>query len=228
MHRMFPVSFCMLLLTGLCLAGEKKEIQLFNGKDLDGWIAEGPKEFDKDGVKSPIWGASDGMIHCHVNNRKSFGFLRYEKQPFKDFVFTLEYRLGMKENPKHGVCNSGIGIRTVPFDPTKSTATRPSYAGYEIQLLDDVGKNPDKHSTGSLYRYVAPRVNAIKPSPEWNQMEIECKGPKIKVRLNGELIIDADQSTIPEISNKPLSGYLSLQNHGGKVDFRNLRVRELN
>jgi uncharacterized protein YlaI len=128
--------------------------------------------------------------------------------------------------PKQSPCNSGIGIRTGVYDPKKSDSP-PSRAGYEIQLLDDAMKNPDKHSTGSLYRYVAPSVKAVKPAPEWNKIEIECKGARIKVTLNGEKIIDVDQTTVEEIKNKPLKGYVCVQNHGGKVDFRNLRVKEL-
>ena len=197
-----------------------------NGKDLSGWVIEGPTEFDNKGNKESIWVADNGMITCRVNNRKSYGFLRYDKKQFADFVFSLEYRLSEKEMPKQSPCNSGIGIRTGVYDPKKSDSP-PSRAGYEIQLLDDAMKNPDKHSTGSLYRYIAPSVKAVKPAPEWNKIEIECKGARIKVTLNGEKIIDVDQTTVEEIKNKPLKGYVCVQNHGGKVDFRNLRVKEL-
>ena len=46
-------------------------------------------------------------------------------------------------------------------------------------------------------------------------------------KYDGEKIIDVDQTTVEEIKNKPLKGYVCVQNHGGKVDFRNLRVKEL-
>jgi hypothetical protein len=58
-------------------------------------------------------------------------------------------------------------------------------------------------------------------------MEIECRGPKIRITLNGQTIQDVDQSTIAEIKNKPLSGYLCLQNHGKLIEFRNVRVKGL-
>jgi 3-keto-disaccharide hydrolase len=124
-------------------------------------------------------------------------------------------------------CNSGIGIRTIPFDPKKNPATRPSYAAYEVQLLDDAGKPPNNKSSGSLYRYVAPSANPVKPAPEWNEIDIECVGPRIKITINGQKIIDVDQSKIDEIKNKPLKGYVCLQNHGGRIEFRNVRIREL-
>ena len=121
-------------------------------------------------------------------------------------------------------CNSGIGIRTVPYDPSRDEATRPSFYSYEIQLLDDAGKKPNKHSSGSLYRYVAPKVNAVKPAPEWNVVEVECVGPRIKVTINDQEVIDVDQTSIAEIRNKPLKGYVCLQNHHGVIDFRNVRI----
>ena len=223
---MFLRLLCLFVFAPILLAQTNDAIDLFNGKDLSGWVIEGPTEFDNKGNKEPIWVADNGMITCRVNNRKSYGFLRYDKKQVEDYVFSLEYRLSEKEMPKQSPCNSGIGIRTGVYDPKKSDSP-PSRAGYEIQLLDDAMKNPDKHSTGSLYRYIAPSVKAVKPAPEWNKIEIECKGARIKVTLNGEKIIDVDQTTVEEIKNKPLKGYVCVQNHGGKVDFRNLRVKEL-
>ena len=226
MLEMFLRLLCFFLFTPILLSQTNDGIELFNGKDLSGWVVDGPTEFENKGNKEPIWVAENGMITCRVNNRKSYGFLRYDKNQFADFVFSLEYRLSEKELPKQSPCNSGIGIRTGVYDPQKSDSP-PSRAGYEIQLLDDAMKNPDKHSTGSLYRYIVPKVKAVKPAPEWNKIEIECKGPRIMVTLNGEKIIDVDQTTVEEIKNKPLKGYVCVQNHGGKVDFRNLRVKEL-
>jgi hypothetical protein len=122
-------------------------------------------------------------------------------------------------------CNSGIGIRHAKY--TGRAETRPSYSGYEIQLLDDGGREPNKGSSASLYRYVAPKSLPVKKPGEWNTIEIECRGPKIKITLNGELIQDVDQSTIEEIKAKPLCGYVSVQNHGKTIDFRNIRLKDL-
>jgi hypothetical protein len=199
--------------------------EIFNGKDLTGWVVEGPKTFkDAEKKDQPIWVARDGMISCMVD-KNSFGFLRYEKT-YKDFELQLEYRFE-KPAPKAKRGNSGVGIRTTVYDPKKSEQTRPSMYGYEIQLLDDYDRKPDKHSTGSLYRYVTPSESAAKAAPQWNQLTVRCIGPKITVTLNEKKIIDVDQSTIKEIEKKPLEGYISLQNHSSKVDFRKIRVREI-
>jgi hypothetical protein len=190
---------------------------LFNGKDLDGWVVEQRPYKDKSGKNTPNWSVRDGLLTCEG---KTFGFLRYEKQEFADFVLHVECRLSPKSN-------SGIGIRTVPYDPKRDKETRPSYHSYEIQVQDDEGKPPSVHSTGSLYRYVAPKANPIKRAPVWNTLDIECIGPRIRVTINGQEVLDADQSTIQEIKNKPLKGYVCLQSHGGLVEFRDVRIREV-
>ena len=209
-------------LLALALAGGVAEAQqdrpLFNGKDLDGWVAEGRADYkDETGRLRPVWSVQDGLLTCAGNG---YGFLRYDKRVFSDFALHVEYRMAPR-------CNSGIGIRTLPFDPKLSQETRPSYYGYEIQLLDDFGKPPDKHSSGSLYRYVAPRINAVKPALQWNAVDVECVGPRIRIQINGEEVINVDQRTVPEIKSKPLRGYVCLQNHGGNIEFRNLRIREI-
>ena len=45
--------------------------------------------------------------------------------------------------------------------------------------------------------------------------------------INGTRVQDVDQSTVPAIKDKPLTGYVSLQNHGGRIEFRNLQLQEL-
>jgi hypothetical protein len=206
-----------LLIPLLQLTAPANEISLFNGKDIEGWIAEGVSEITIDGRTEPVWSVHDGSLHCRG---KGFGFLRYRVREFKDFALHLEFRM----TPG---CNSGIGVRTGPFDPARSRATRPSFYSYEIQLIDDAGKPPTPHSSGSLYRYVAPRCNAMLPAGEWNSIDVECVGSKIKITLNGQLIVDQDQQALEALRSKPLQGYVSLQNHGGEIDFRAIRIREI-
>lgn len=192
--------------------------ELFNGKDLRGWVAEGSKEFSAGSVNTtiPVWTVNEGLLTCAGSG---FGFLRYDRE-LTDFCLRVEFRMG-------GGCNSGIGIRHAKYDERQSTATRPSYSGYEIQLLDSAGQPPDDHGTGSLYRYVAPRSNPIKPAGEWNVIEIECRGPRIKIVLNDQLIQDVNQSAVAAIKEKSLKGFISLQNHGKLIDFRKVQLQEL-
>jgi hypothetical protein len=179
-----------------------------------GWIVEGSTMREEGDSKQSVWHVQDGVVVCRGGG---FGFLRYDR-PLTDFVFRCECRMGPG-------CNSGIGIRGVKF--TGPRETRPSFAGYEVQLLDDGGAKPTRTSSGSLYRYVAPTSVSIKPPGDWNAIEIECRGPKIRITINDVTVQDVDQSKIEAIAGKPLAGYLSLQNHGSPVEFRRLRLKEL-
>ncbi|HEX3147684.1 MAG TPA: DUF1080 domain-containing protein [Gemmataceae bacterium] len=195
--------------------------ELFNGKDFTGWVIDGPKEYkDKaDGNKmKPLWTVNDGLIRTAGG---AFGFLRYDKD-VSDFILHVEYRM-VKEKD----VNSGIGIRTCVYDAKNGTNSRPSFHSYEVQLLDDADKKPDAHSTGSLYRYVAASKHAHKPAPEWNTVEIECVGPKIRINFNGTDTLVFDQSTDEKLKTKPLKGYVCLQSHSKQVEFKNMRMKVL-
>jgi hypothetical protein len=206
---------------------------LFDGKSLDGWVIDGPTT-DKAG--KPVWTVRDGMI---VGSGTVFGFLRYDRQKFGDFALRVEYRFAPATTAKDRG-NSGLGIRTGVFDAKRSQATRPSFAAYEIQMLDDAGKPPNEHGSGSLYRYAAPKANPVKPAPEWNVVEVECVGPRIKVTMNGEQVLNVDQTNLADLpkkpagavrapapKDKPLIGYVALQSHSGRVEFRKVQVREI-
>ncbi len=207
------------------------DILPFNGKDLQGWVAEGDAKV-KSGPEAgkTVWSVKDGMIRCE--GLGGFGFLRYSPREFGNFEWELEYRFDapVLPNARGGsakVGNSGLGIRTGPFNPLKSWESRPSVVSYEIQLLDDAGTPPSATGSLSLYRFVAPKENAIKPSPEWNALKIRCNGPQIDIWLNSKHVQHFDQSTDPKLKDKPLKGFLSLQNHSSGITFRNLRVRDI-
>ncbi len=217
MIRLFSIVAAFAIVVPGVAAGAEEFRDLFDGKTLDGWVAEGVKEFVEDGKTVPVWSVKDGNLLC---TGRGFGFLRYDRAEFADFVYRLEFRMAPK-------CNSGLGVRTRSFDPAASRATRPSFYSYEIQLTDDAGKPADTHSSGSLYRYVAPKESAMKPAGEWNQIDVECVGSRIRVTLNGKEIIDVDQATIDALKNKPKKGYVCVQNHGGKIEFRKIQVREI-
>jgi len=188
---------------------------LFNGRDFDGWVMEGPPEGLTHPDGRPVWSVKDGEILCQG---KRWSFLRYDRETFDDFTLHVEFLMARG-------CNSGVGLRTGPIDLADPQNTRPSCFCYEIQLLDDAGKPPTPHSSGSLYRYVAPAENAIRPAGEWNELDVTCIGPRIRVVLNGRTIQDFDQTSLAETRDKPLAGTVCLQNHGHLIRFRNVRIR---
>ncbi len=214
--RCRPVWAVLALIAAPAFAGEDQE--LFNGRDLAGWVVEGPRTYkDRDGKPQPMWRVQDGLLVCAG---RAFGFLRYDRQRFRDFLLHVEFRMAPR-------ANSGIGIRTGRYDPRRSKATRPSHAAYEVQLLDDAGRPPTRTSSGALYGYVAPTSCALKPSPQWNSVDVECVGPRIRVTMNGRRVIDFDQRTREDTRDKPLEGYVCLQSHTHRVAFRNVRIRPI-
>ena len=103
-------------------------------------------------------------------------------------------------------------------------------------MLDDAGSPPSARGTGLLYRYKSPTANPARPAPEWNTIEVESAGPRITVRLNGQTILEADQTELADVKTKPAGvaapkdkprrGYIALQSHSGRVEFRKVQIRE--
>jgi hypothetical protein len=224
--RLAPIAL-LLTLAPATRAGEFRD--LFDGKSLDGWVVEGPA---KDKAGRMMWSVEEGRIVCLG---EGFGFLRYDRREFSDFTLRVEYRFTPRSGGKPQG-NSGLGIRTGRFDPARSRETRPSYAAFEVQLMDDAGSPPSVHGTGSLYRYKSPTANPARPAPEWNTIEVTCAGPHVTIRLNGQTILEADQSELADVKTKPAGvaapkdkprrGYVALQSHSGRVEFRNVQIRE--
>jgi hypothetical protein len=105
-----------------------------------------------------------------------------------------------------------------------------------MQLLEDAGIPPSAHGTSSLYRYKSPTANPARPALEWNMIEVECTGPRIMVRHNGQTVLKADQSELADVKtgpagapapkDKPRRAYVALQSHSGRVELRKVQMRE--
>jgi hypothetical protein len=188
---------------------------LFNGKDLDGWKVYNGK-MDK-------WGVADGLIFVEGSG----GGWLFTEMEYSDFEVRVDFKL-----PKGG--NSGVALRS----PREGD---PAYKGMEIQLLDDRWYKDDKNYkgikpvqlTGAIYGVVAPSKDATKPAGEWNTIRIIAKGRHVTVELNGVKTVDADldkykddhAKTHPGILRE--KGFLGLQSHSGRVEFRNVYVKAL-
>lgn len=188
-------------------------VPLFNGMDLTGW-----KKYDS---KGDPWSVVEGMIDC---SGKGGGWLGTDRD-YDNFIFRFEYRL-------QAGGNSGIYLRA----PEKGWISR---VGMEIQLLDDLDARYAKldfyQYCGSIYHVVPPKMRAVKPAGQWNQMEIRAEGRNIAVVLNGKKIVDADldhylkdPATAKEHPGLTrTTGRIGLQCHSEPVVFRNLRIKEL-
>ena len=115
-----------------------------------------------------------------------------------------------------------------------------AYKGMEIQILDNTSSKYDDikpyQAHGSVYGVIAAKRGHLKPVGEWNEEEVWIKGNKIKVTLNGVVIVEGDikkaskKGTLdgkehPGLLNK--SGYIGFLGHGSELKFRNIRIKEL-
>jgi len=139
-------------------------IELFNGKDLDGWTLTNPDHVNGWSVER----------HALVNNpvqekgkpHISYGNLR-TVQVFEDFNLKLDVSV-----PKRG--NSGVYLRGI----------------YEVQVQDSYGKELSPHNMGAIYGRIRPTVNAEKRAGKWQTMDITLCDRHVTVVLNGKTIID--------------------------------------
>jgi hypothetical protein len=223
MRRLAVLALAVWVMAGVVLAGEEPKaadeegfVSLFNGKDLTGWVGS---------VKG--YSVEDGIMVC----RKEGGGNLYTEKEYADFHFKFDFKLETN-------ANNGAGIRA----PLQGNA---AYQGMEIQILDDSGSAYTKLQPyqyhGSIYGVVACKRGHQKPVGEWNSEEIIAKGTKITVILNGVTIVDADLQ--PFIDGKEdtadhggIKGHPGLKNekghigwlgHGSRIEFRNIRVKEL-
>jgi hypothetical protein len=197
---------------------EEGFVPLFNGRDLSGWIYG--TRGDRENRSGRGYQVENGVIFC---TKEDGGHLFTERE-YADFVFRFEFRL--TEN-----ANNGIGIRA----PLAGDA---AYAGMEIQVLDDSGSQytnlrPAQYH-GSIYNIVPAKRGFQKPVGEWNAQEIAARGRRITVTLNGTVIVDANLDDVTDealIQKQPgmrnTKGHIGLLGHGTRVEFRNLRIKEL-
>lgn len=178
-----------------------EEIQLFNGKDLNGWKVFGSKENG--------WKVVDGVLVNEApqekGKHKSYANIRTERE-FEDFNLKTEFRV-----PENG--NSGIYLRGI----------------YEVQVADSYGKKPDSHGCGGLYSRITPTDNASKRPGEWQNYDITLVDRHLTVVLNGKKIID-NQPVLGCTggalwSDEFRPGPLYLQGDHTSVEYRNMVLR---
>lgn len=218
MNRMFALAPIVIAVAALTTHGQNRTPSardgdwtvLFDGRSLDGWTTSGNRD---------AWLVRDGELHT---TGQGGWWLRTEKM-YRDFDLTLEFNV-----PENG--NSGVGIRG-------SATGDPAFTGMEVQIYDNHGDQPSLSTCGAVYNAIAPSVTAVKPAGEWNTYRIRLVGDTLDVWLNDEHIQQAqrlDGRGMHRSPSQPLpladrltTGYISLQDHGNPVRFRNIRIRDL-
>lgn len=192
---------------------------LFDGESTDGWRGYGRDDMP-DG-----WRVVDGAL-----TRVGPGGDIITEERFRDFELALEWNVAPGGN-------SGILYRAIEGDG-------PIYMyAPEMQVLDD-----EAHADG-LSRLTAAGANyglhpapagVARPAGEWNAVGIRVEGNHVTYWLNGERIIDYELGSPdweervaatkfadwPDFGRAP-EGHIGLQDHGDRVAFRSIRIREI-
>jgi hypothetical protein len=173
-------------------------IELFNGKDLDGWRLMDPEQ-------DQFWKAVDGVLVNDVSDEGDVGEGTglITDGTFTNFKLHLEFKY-----PKGS--NSGIYLR----------------GRHEVQIQDDFGKEPFSLNISGVYGFIDPSENAARKAGEWQSMDITLLGRFVTVVLNDTTVIDNQE--IPGItggaldSNEGEPGPIFIQGDHGPISFRNI------
>lgn len=183
-------------------------IELFNGKNLDGWkISDNPASFH----------VEDGVIKVDGPRAHAFYEGQVGNHDFKNFELMVE----VKTMPK---ANSGI------FFHTAFQETGWPNKGYEVQVNQT---HSDWRKTGSLYSFNDVKEVYVQDD-EWYTEHIVVKGDQVTVKINGKTVMEYDES---EDKNRPANagekkidqGTFALQAHDPEsvIFYRSVKVKIL-
>lgn len=193
-----------------------------------GWVVRHWADVKNPGPDGAVWRVEHGVLR----GSEPRGTWLVSEKEYGDFIIEFEFKLGERGN-------SGFGFRfpeggDPAFDGIELQMVAPKYYPPEMTV-------PPEELTGGLYRAVAPREQLFKPM-EWNRYQVECRGPRIRVQLNGRQILDVnldDHDEVitrhngqdaPPLKDRPRKGRIGFQElsrEGGPVEIRNARFREL-
>ncbi|NND11016.1 MAG: DUF1080 domain-containing protein, partial [Flavobacteriaceae bacterium] len=173
------------LLACLCLIGllmscnntettESGFVELFNGKDLDGWVNHGTEK----------WYVDNGELICESGPDAQYGYLSTEAF-YDDFELSVDFI-------QEANGNSGIFFRST-VDGTK-------VSGWQVEVAppgNHSGGIYESYGRGWLIQPDAEKDKALKMG-EWNTMKIRAVGPKITTWLNGTKMIEIEDQKIGE------------------------------
>lgn len=190
------------------------QIDLFNGKDLTGWVAIVPDAQKQNITPESVWTVDNGVLICKGN---PVGYIRTDRK-YTNYILRLQWRF----NPvtkKAG--NSGVLLRMIGDDkvwPKSVEAQLQSGSAGDFWNIDNYQMTADASRTKG--RNTKHTHAAERPVGEWNEYEIIVDKGEISLSVNGELLNSAT-------GVEQNAGYICLQSEGAEIQFRNIRLGEL-
>ena len=155
------------VLASIATAAAGEPVEIFNGKNLDGWKVDG----------APLWSAHAGVLTGQSNAKKKGSVLWTEKK-YRDFVLELEFRM-------EGKGDSGIFLRSL---------NEQIQIGVSRSLKRDMTGSPYIGSK-SGYPAEAKEAHDLVKEGEWAPMKIEAKAGRYQVWIHGKKVMDYKSDT---------------------------------
>lgn len=192
---------------------------LFNGQDMSQW-----RNFKSDSISSK-WVIDDGAMLL----TKGGGDI-LTKKPYQNFDLKIDWKISEVGNSGIFVLADELGSMIYSHAP-------------EIQIIDNERHSDteiDSHLSGSIYDLLSAPSAAHKPAMQWNTVRIKMLNNHLQVWQNGvstvSMVVGSSSwntlvknSKFATWSNFATSeqGHIGLQDHGDKVWFKNIKIKEL-
>ncbi len=233
-------------------------VQLFNGKDLEGWHVK-IKGYPLDDNYKNTFRVVNGVMQVNYDEyggtfNQSFGHIFYKKE-FSDYILRLQYRFTgkqIKDGPGWAKRNSGVMVHSQ--DPKTMELEQYFPVSIEVQLLG--GLNSGDRSTGNLCtpgthvvmndklltQHCVNSSSKTYNGDQWVSLEIVVRNDAvISHKINGETVLsyhkpqiggsveNVDKKVWKSRQGKALKkGFISLQSESHPVEFRKIEILELN
>jgi hypothetical protein len=182
--------------------GESKTIKLFNGKNLDGWEGH-----------TALWSVQDGVIVAKNTKQIKVSTYLLTKDKYSDFRLTATVKLVQSE------MHSGIAFwgKVAP-----DKGDRYTYAGHLVMFPSDWGMY-DLYGRNGLPVDGGPAKKAGKQH-DWNDLEILAQGNRVRVAVNGKLVVDWRDPQPNRIKSGPIGLQLHSNTVPQEVHFKDLTL----
>ena len=221
MHRLLPLApLALLALPGSPAVEVPQWRDLFNGRDLSGWV---------DVNTAPdTWSVVDGELVC---SGQPIGVMRSDRQ-YENFLLHIEWMhlepggnsgvfLWSSARPGENRLPDGVEVQMLENDWPKlhvrDGVTPPiAYVHGELFGVGGVTTVPD-NPRGERSKSIE---NRSQPRGNWNVYDVVAVDGVVKLSVNGKFVNGVRGATQKK-------GYLCLESEGAKIRFRNIRILEL-